>query len=529
MEEASQSICGLEFDDTPTRTTLFGALVAARKTHGGRKVILEDQERNPYTYNRLILSSLVLGRKLAELTETRERVGVLLPTAAVTAVVFFGLNAFGRIPAMLNFTSGTRNLQAACESAGVRTIVTSRRFVEHGHMEDIVSALSPRCRMVWLEDVAATVSSLDKMAGVFNLWRVERIHARYRSMPDDEAVILFTSGSEGVPKGVVLSNANLIANALQILQHAGAYITPADIMFDTLPVFHAFGLTAGLLLGLYGGCKVILYVSPLHYKQIPKLIAATGATFVFSTDTFIQHYAKAAGRENMSSVRYAVAGAEAVRPPTRKAWQPYNAVILEGYGATECSPVIAVNLPGKMRDGTVGTLLPGIEAETVPVEGVQDGGRLRVRGPNVMQGYVSPDSRDRLAPPEDGWYDTGDIVAFDGDGFITIKGRAKRFAKIGGEMVSLAAVEAMALGLWPDAMHAAVALPDAHRGEQIVLLTTQPDADREALLKYAQSVGFPELCVPKGLLVVDSIPLTGMGKTDYIEAARRAESLKAML
>jgi len=522
-----QTGAGADFDSASARKTLFGALLDARDRFGRNKVALEDLERQPVTYGRLGLGALVLGRKLAGLTRPRERVGVLLPNVQGIAVTLFALNAFGRVPAFLNFTAGIKNLQAACELAGIDTIVTSRRFVEQGKLDDVVAALVEGRRILWLEDVRASLSSFDKLRGLVESWMARRVHAGAKTGPDDEAVVLFTSGSEGKPKGVVLSNANLVANAYQVKAHAGDVLTPDDVFFNPLPIFHSFGLTAGLLTAVLNGMKSVLYPTPLHYRQIPKLIAGTRATIVLATDTFLQGYARAAGENDLASVRYVIAGAERVKDETRRLWGRHGTVILEGYGATECSPVITVSLPHRNRPGSPGPFLPGVEWRLEPVEGIQEGGRLHVRGPNVMKGYLDPDAPGGVAPPEGGWHDTGDIVTVD-DGMVTIRGRAKRFAKIGGEMVSLAAIEVVVQSLWPDCNHVVVALPDPRKGEQLVLITDKPDADRDALLVHARDHGFPELWVPKAILVA-SIPVLGSGKTDYAGAVELAHRLRAML
>jgi len=516
-----------EFDLARARKTLFGALIDARDTFGKSKVALEDLERQPVTFGRLVLGSLVLGRKLASLTQERETVGVLLPNVQAIAVTLFGFNAFGRVPAFLNFTAGIKNLKAACEIAGIRTIVTSRRFVEQGKLDEVVEALGEGRQILHLEDVRAKLTSIDKLRGLLDSWMARRVHGRAGAKPDDPAVVLFTSGSEGVPKGVVLSNANLVANAYQVKALAGDALKPDDVFFDPLPIFHSFGLTAGLLTAVLNGMKSVLYPSPLHYKQIPKLIAGTRATVLLATDTFLQGYARAAGENDLASVRLVIAGAEHVKPETRRLWAKHGATILEGYGATECSPVIAVNLPDRNCPGSVGPLLPGIEWRLEPVEGIHEGGRLHVRGPNVMLGYLDPGAPGGIHPPNDGWHDTGDIVTVE-DGVVTIRGRAKRFAKIGGEMVSLAAIEATVQQLWPDSSHVVVALPDPRKGEQIVLVTDKPDADREVLLAHAQQQGFPELWVPKAILVA-GIPVLGSGKTDYPATVEMARRLQAML
>jgi len=514
------------FDAASARATLFGALLEARDRFGANTPALEDPERNPLTYGRLVLGALVLGRKLAAITRPKERVGVLLPSVQGVAVVIFGLNAHGRVPAMLNFTAGVKNLLAACDLAGVETILTSRRFVEQGKLDDLVATLGETRRIVWLEEVRASLTSLDKIFGFLDRVRARSL-ARSRAVPDDPAVILFTSGSEGAPKGVVLSNANLVGNARQIAAHAAGALTRQDILFNPLPVFHSFGLTAGLLVGLLNGMRVVLYPSPLHYRQVPKLIGAAKATIVFATDTFLQGYFRAAGERDLASVRYVIAGAERVKDETRRMWAEYGTAILEGYGATECSPVIAVNLPDRNRPGSVGPFLPGIEWRLDPVAGITEGGRLQVRGPNVMLGYLDPDAPDGLARPKEGWHDTGDIVTVE-DGFVIIRGRAKRFAKIGGEMVSLAAVETMVQGLWPECNHVVVAMPDARKGEQIVLVTDKADADRDALIAHARAEGFSELWVPRAILVA-AIPVLGSGKIDYAATAEMAAKLRPIL
>jgi acyl-[acyl-carrier-protein]-phospholipid O-acyltransferase/long-chain-fatty-acid--[acyl-carrier-protein] ligase len=516
-----------DFAAAQTQTTLFGALLDARDRYGRGKVVLEDPERRPLTYGRLVLGAFVLGRKLAAISEPGERIGVLLPNMQGLAIIIFGLNALGRVSALLNFTAGIKNLRAACDLAQIRTIITSRRFVEHGKLDDVVAGLGEGRRIVWVEDVRASVTSFAKVRAVLDGLRARAVHAGAKILPDDPAVVLFTSGSEGVPKGVVLSNANLVANARQIKAHAGDAITPEDTFFNPLPMFHSFGLTAGLLTPILNGIKAVLYPSPLHYRQVPKLIASTKATVLLATDTFLQGYARAADAQDLRSVRLVIAGAERVKDETRRLWDRSGTIVLEGYGATECSPVIACNLPDRNRHGSVGPFLPGIEWRLDPVEGIHSGGRLVVRGPNVMKGYLDRDAPGGLVVPENGWHDTGDIVTVE-ESFVVIRGRAKRFAKIAGEMVSLAAVEAMVQGLWPEDTHVVIALPDPRKGEQIVLVTDRPTADRDALLTHARNQGFSELWLPKAMLSAQ-IPVLGSGKVDYAATLEMVRRLRPML
>jgi acyl-[acyl-carrier-protein]-phospholipid O-acyltransferase / long-chain-fatty-acid--[acyl-carrier-protein] ligase len=301
------------------------------------------------------------------------------------------------------------------------------------------------------------------------------------------------------------------------------------VVMNPLPVFHSYGLTAGFMLGMLHGMKVVLYPSPLHYREVPRLIGKVKATLLFGTDTFLVGYARAAEKNDLSSVRYVITGAERVKDETRRLWDPFGTTILEGYGCTECAPVLACNTPEMAKTGTVGRLLPGINWRLDPVEGITEGGKLVVQGPNVMKGYMLADNPGVIQPPTDGWHDTGDIVTMDDDGCVTIRGRAKRFAKLGGEMVSLAAIETMVADLWPGVNHVAVSLPDPRKGEQIVLVTEQGNADRQALSAYAKAQGFPELWVPRAILVLEQIPVLGSGKIDYAATQEEASSKRALL
>ncbi len=510
------------FDPVAARTTLFAALLSAARTHGADKQILEDTDRQPLTYGRLILGSMVLGGRLAARTRRSETVGVLLPNVTGLAVVLFGLNAFGRIPAMLNFSSGVRNLRSAVQTGAMRTILTSRRFVDTAKLTDTVAALADiehapgrKVSIVYLEDVRKEIGLKEKISGIIQSKLANRVHRRYALAPDQPAIMLYTSGTEGVPKGVVLTNTNLVSNARQIFAHADGHLGPADTVVNPLPMFHSFGLTAGTLMPLLSGMRLILYPSPLHYREIPKLIADAKATVLFSTDTFLQGYARAAEPGAMATIRFVIAGAEKVKDATRAMYSKAGTKILEGYGATECSPVLACNIPGREKDGTVGALLPGIVSRLEPVDGITVGGRLVVRGPNVMAGYILADQPGVLVPAKDGWHDTGDIVEIDERGLVSIKGRAKRFAKLGGEMVSLAAVEAMVSALWPDSNHVVINVSDPRKGEQLILVTDKVGADRDSLQKHARAQGMPELWVPRTIIPVPQIPVLASGKVDF--------------
>jgi acyl-[acyl-carrier-protein]-phospholipid O-acyltransferase/long-chain-fatty-acid--[acyl-carrier-protein] ligase len=526
------------FDARACQVTLFDALLAARRSHGGGKVILADPDGTTLTYDRLVLGSLVLGRKLAALGgpgAAASPVALMLPNVAGLVVSVLGLAAFGRPVAMVNYTAGYRNIASALATGCIRHVVTSRRFVDKANLQTLIDDLAATTtatgtplEIVYLEDVRAGIGLWDKVVGAVSAKMTASVHRGSPARPDRTAVLLFTSGTEGAPKGVALTNANVVANCTQVFTHAGGALTAADHVLNPLPMFHSFGLTAGTLMPILNGMRVTLYPSPLHYREIPKLVREVTPTVLFATDTFLTGYAKAASPGDLDSLRFVIAGAERVKDQTRALWAKTNARILEGYGATECAPVIAVNLPTAERAGSVGRALPGIELALVPVEGIAEGGRLMVKGPNVMAGYIQASAPGVIVPPDGGWHDTGDIVTIE-DGFVTIRGRAKRFAKIAGEMVSLAAVETLAAQLWPDANHVVVALPDPKKGEQLILVTEKPDADRAGLLAYAQSHGFPELWVPRALMVVGNIPVLGSGKTDYPGTLEMVRQTRPML
>jgi acyl-[acyl-carrier-protein]-phospholipid O-acyltransferase/long-chain-fatty-acid--[acyl-carrier-protein] ligase len=509
----------------PDPPSLFAALLETRAAHGGSHRIIEDPETPPLTYDRAVAVSLVLGRRLIRGTKPREPVGVMLPNSVGAAIAFLALQATGRVPAMLNHTSGVDGVLSACRTAGLRRVVTSRRFIELAKLASLAERLAGEVELVWLEDVRAQLGIADKLYGAVALRFAGALHRRRRISASDPAAVLFTSGSEGTPKGVALSHANLLANRRQIA--ARVDFSPADLALNALPMFHSFGLTGGFLLPLLSGVRVFLYPSPLHYRIVPEIAYATGATILFGTDTFLGGYARRANPYDFYALRYVFAGAEPVREETRKLWsERFGKRILEGYGVTECSPVIAVNTPMHYRAGTVGRFLPLVEHRLEPVSGIESGGRLIVRGPNVMAGYLR--GGDIEAPPE-GWYDTGDIVTVDADGFAAIVGRVKRFAKLGGEMVSLAAAERIAETAVPETRHAVVALPDPRRGERLILVTEARDFDRARLLEAARRLGLPEITVPREVIEIEHLPLLGTGKTDYAAVVRLAEQSMAAL
>ena len=514
------------FETGNYKQTLFSALLEARTIHGGKHTVAEDLERKPLSYNALITRTIAIGNALKKITEAEENIGVFLPNSVKTLNVILGLQLFGRVPAMLNYSTGSNGMLSACKTAEIKTVLTSRRFIELGKLTDEAEALEKNVNLVYLEDLADSISGFDKLQALFQSKTVNYWYKHQQFKPDSPAVVLFTSGSEGEPKGVVLSHANILANHKQLVSRIS--FNAQDVVLNFLPMFHSFGFTVGTMLPILNGMTTFFYPSPLHFSVIPEISYDIGATIMFGTNTFLSAYAKKAHPYDFYNMRYVVAGAEKLQENTRQLWvDKFGIRILEGYGATETAPVASVNTPMYFKSGTVGRLMPSMKYQLEDIPGIEGAGQLHLYGPNIMKGYLLPSNPGQLTPPKsiygDGWYDTGDIVHVDDEGFVSIRGRSKRFAKIGGEMVSLAAVEQYATDAWPEGQHASTSLPDPKKGEQVILLTTEKEASAKKL--QAASKGVQSIALPKTVLIVDFIPMLATGKINYPEVNKLAESL----
>ncbi|MBF0380113.1 MAG: AMP-binding protein [Magnetococcales bacterium] len=498
--------------------SLWGALCRVGRIYGHTHRVVSDSTGVELTYRQIYMRSLILGRLVAKITKPGRLVGVLMPTSAGGLLTFFCLHAFGRIPALLNFTSGAKLLLSACKTGEIETVLTSRTFVEKAGLTTMVEQLSRGVNVVYLEELRPQISLKDKLLGLLGSFWPERRVNHNSAKADDTAVVLFTSGSEGDPKGVALSHDNILSNLQQI--RARIALNSDDKFLNVLPIFHAFGLTVGTLAPLLAGVRCHYHPSPLDYKKIPELANQLKVTILAGTNTFLSGYGRNAEPHDFQTLRVVVAGAEVLREETRVYWfDKFGIKIFEGYGATEASPVLAVNCEVFNQATTVGRFLPGIEYKLMPVMGIKEGGLLLVKGSNIMQGYLQIGGgcipvmpKNELGPE---WYNSGDVVVVDELGFVKIVGRVKRFAKIGGEMVSLAGLESIAATVWPDHQHAVVAQPDAKKGESLYLATTKQGAAKNDLLSHINSIGLSKLYIPSQIIYLDEIPMNGVGKIDY--------------
>ncbi len=501
-------------------STLLRQLLDTRAIRGGGKTILEDAARKPVSHDRFIASFFALARALARTANKGSRnIGLMMPNGIPNATALFAIQALDRVTAMINFTSGPLRVVQACQMAQIQTVLSLRAFVEAQSLTPVTEALrKEKIDVLYLEDLWPKINGLDRLIGFFKA----RLPTAFAAcgLPRETkapALLLFTSGTEGKPKGVMLSHQNIIANGQQTATRLG--FTARDSAFACLPMFHSFGLTLGFFMPLFYGTRAFLYPSPLRYHDIPELVYETGATLLLGTDTFLANYEKNASPHDFYFLRFAIGGAEKLKAETRRAWaEKFGVRLFEGYGTTEASPVIGVNSPMHYKAGSIGRAVAGMDVRLQAVEGIKNGAELVVRGLNVMLGYIRAEAPGVIQPPEGGWYNTGDVVSMDEEGFITILGRTKRFAKVGGEMVALGAVETVACALWPNARHVAVSVPHERKGEMVVLLTESDQTAIEPMAEQYRAHGLTELSLPRKILLVESIPLLGSGKTDYVKA-----------
>jgi long-chain-fatty-acid--[acyl-carrier-protein] ligase len=532
---------GAALDLPPGRTIPEVFLAQARRA--ANRPIVADQASGMRTYRDVVLGVMVLRTPIERMPG--DRVGILLPAGVAADIVYMATLLAGKTPVMVNWTVGARNIEHCLSLAGVKRVLTARRLVDRLKAQGV--DLAPvEGMLAHLEDLAGGVSRPAKLAAALasRLSWASLDKAAARLSPDAPAVILFTSGSEAMPKAVPLTHANILANVRDIA--ALEVIRRTDRLLGILPPFHSFGLTVTTVLPLCLGAPVAHHPDPTEAPTLARIIETYRTTIMVGTPTFLDAVARAATAEQLSSLRLAVMGAEKCPERTFDRLEQVNPKmeVLEGYGVTECSPIVSVNRPGRSRRGTIGEPVGSIQWAIVDVEtqsrpaGPGKAGMLLVRGPSVFGGYMHHDGPSPFVE-FDGrqWYRTGDLVVEQPGGVLTFSGRLKRFVKMGGEMISLPAIESVLAGAFeappPGPGDAAARQAQAAPGPslaveaagqegqvEIVLFTTRP-LDREAVNRAIRDAGLSPLHNVRRVIRLDEIPVLGTGKCDYRELKRR--------
>ena len=491
--------------------TLVEAFVRTAKKHGDKLAIVDRLTGHRVTYKNALLRSIILSRKIEDYAPGF--IGVMIPNTAGAVLTTVAATMTGRTPVMINYSSGAaKNCQEAQRRLGFTAIITSRALLAKIKCPEVDG-------MVFIEDIAASVSMFQKITGSLRATMpLERLLA---SLPpikeDDNAVILFTSGSERSPKVVPLTHRNLLSNIEGI--HGMVEFGPGDIILGNLPFFHVFGLNTGLWLPLVSGMTVVTFPSPLEYRAICSAVKEERVTMLVGTPAFLSGYLQKSEPGDFDSTKLILTGADKCPEPLRRAfWDRHGKVLLEGYGTTETSPVISVNSPEHNRPGSVGRPLPNVE---VRLEHYETGdpcpvgtiGRIMVKGPSVMSGYFD-DFESNATRMHRGWYDTQDMGYMDQEGYLWHVGRLARFLKIGGEMVSLVRVEdVLERCVPPGVVCSVVEVPDAVKGSKIVAVVTESVDQREVLRQMSGEL--PNFALPKQFVVVPEIPKMSSGKVDF--------------
>jgi acyl-[acyl-carrier-protein]-phospholipid O-acyltransferase/long-chain-fatty-acid--[acyl-carrier-protein] ligase len=518
---------------------LHHGFIRMARRHLG-KTAIADTTSGALSYFKALVGSIVFTRKLKKVLGKEEMIGVLVPPSVGGVLTNIALTMLGRVPVNLNYTATNETLESCARQCGIKQVLTSRKFLER------LTQLKPPGEVIFLEDIKESVKGSDRIVAMLlalfvPTWLLDRMHSQAYKVEDDLATIIFSSGSEGDPKGVMLTHRNVISNSECVLE-----VFPHDkdsVIIGYLPFFHSFGFTVTVWLTLCNGIKGIYHPNPLEPKVIGNLSQEQNGSVMIGTSTFLQNFIRRCTPEQFAALKFVVAGAEKLSPRVREAFkEKFTVEPLEGYGTTECAPAVTVNIPDCVspgfygrycKHGTIGRPFPGqsvrvIDPETRELLPEGTAGLLQVKGPNIMKGYLGQPERTAKVL-HDGWYDTGDIAAIDEDGFIRITDRLARFSKIAGEMVPHTTVEERlhdVLAL-TDQMMAVASVPDEQKGERLVVLHTLSDHQLDDLISRLDECGLPNLWVPraKAFYRIEELPVLATGKMDIRAVKRMAASL----
>ncbi|MBN2416410.1 AMP-binding protein [bacterium] len=486
------------------------------KKYGSKNAIIDRTRESEVAYSKALIAALILSKRFSKFPE--KNIGVMVPTSAGAMLSVIGLLMTGKTPAMINYSTGAAgNCAYAQEKCGFETIITSRAL-----LEKIKCDLLPG--MICLEDIMDEIKIGEKLSAALRskLPLNMLINTFEKTEIDDNAVILFTSGSEKEPKAVQLTHKNIGSNLEAIMK--AFPLSAEDTILSILPLFHVFGVNTNFWLPLTQGMTAVTYANPLDYKTIPKLIKEYQVTMITGTPIFFSGYLRESTEGDFASIRFAVAGADKTPDSLREGYlKKHNLDLLEGYGATETSPVVSVNRPDRNRPGSIGEPLDGVQVRITDVEtgkalGPNQEGKILVKGDLVMKGYYD-DLEETSLHIRDGWYDTGDMGVLDNDGYLWHRGRLKRFVKIGGEMVSLVRTESVLQKLLPSHIDCCVVdVPDAKKGAKLAVAVTKK-VDEKAIIKELGK-DLPPIAIPSTFVVLDELPKMGTGKADFRTATK---------
>jgi len=489
---------------------LHDIFIEKAKTQGSRLLFDDQATGRKLTYGRSLIASLILARRFKKLKDGY--IGILLPTSAGCGLCIFATLMAGKVPVMLNYSTGAKeNIRYAQDRCGFSPVITSRKLLEKIGCPELEE-------MIFVEDLLASISSLERIRGALKAMLPARTIRRMlpKKNEDDTSVILFTSGSEKAPKAVELTHRNIGSNVEDAL-HVFEF-HPEDRFLSILPLFHILGLMTNLWLPVAVGATIITYANPLEFKTVANIIRNTQPTIIIGTPYFLSGYIRQANHGDYEAMRIAIAGADKVPEWLHSAFDKHGVELVEGYGATETSPVISVNLPGANRHGSVGRPMPGAKVRIVDIDSGEDlpvgqEGKILVKGDLVMKGYLN-DLEETILHIENGWYETGDMGVLDEDGFLWHRGRLKRFAKIGGEMVSLVKIESVLEKLLPEEIeYCAVEIPGSKKGSYIVIALSEEIDEKELMTKLKKKL--PPISLPRTFVVLEEMPKMGSGKVDF--------------
>lgn len=510
------------FQSSDYKSTLFQSIIDVSKICNKNTTIIQDINNNSMNYQHILFKTFLMSDQIKHNTTPGEKIGLMVPCMADSIITFFAMQAIGRIPVMINYTTDSNNVISACHTAQVKIIYSFRKFIKTSALELLVNALKVEGITVqYLEDIINNSSLWSRfkswIASYYPQGYYENICIQRNDL--DTAVILFTSGTEGKQKAVALSHRNIQANRYQVLSRID--ISPNDIAFNSLPLFYSFGLIQTLIMSLMG-VKTFLYPSPLDYRKIPEIIYDIAPTIMFNTNSLLESYAVHAQPYDFYSLRYVISGGEILQEKTRKIWlDKFGIRIFASYGTTEASPSIAINTPMYNKSGTVGKLLPKIIYHLQPIQGIKDAGKLYIKGPNVMQGYMLPNNpgviqKTIVSNLGEGWYNTGDIVSMDNDGYVTIIGKETQCITIAGQTILLTYLEDMLTSANSAFHYAAVPLQkNKQTNQHIVLFTTHIKLKKDYIYQLCQKKQLSTLYIPTIIVPMTNIPLLMTGKFDY--------------